>query len=30
MARGKHDRTPAEPRFATRVVDELLRGIGAR
>jgi len=30
MARGKHDRTPAEPRFAARVVDELLRGIGAR
>jgi AcrR family transcriptional regulator len=30
MARGKHDRTPAEPGFATRVVDELLRGIGAR
>lgn len=30
MARGKHDRTSAEPGFATRVVDELLRGIGAR
>jgi AcrR family transcriptional regulator len=30
MARGKHDPTPAEPGFATRVVDELLRGIAAR
>jgi len=30
MARGKHDRTSAEPGFAARVVDELLRGIGAR
>jgi len=30
MARGKHDPAPAEPCFATRVVDELLRGIGAR
>ena len=30
MARGKHDTAPAEPCFATRVVDELLRGIGAR
>ena len=30
MARGKHDTTPAEPGFASRVVDELLRGIGAR
>jgi len=30
MARGKHDRTSAEPGFATRVVDELLRGIGGR
>ena len=30
MARGKHDATPAEPGFASRVVDELLRGIGAR
>jgi hypothetical protein len=30
MARGKHDRTPAEPGFATRIVGELLRGIGAR
>ena len=30
MARGKHDSAPAEPCFATRVVDELLRGIGAR
>jgi AcrR family transcriptional regulator len=30
MARGKHDRTPAEPGFATRVVDELLQGAGAR
>jgi hypothetical protein len=30
MGRGKHDTTPAEPGFASRVVDELLRGIGAR
>ena len=30
LARGKHDATPAEPGFASRVVDELLRGIGAR
>jgi len=30
MARGKHDTTRAEPGFASRVVDELLRGIGAR
>ena len=30
MARGKHDTTPAEPGFASRIVDELLRGIGAR
>ena len=30
MARGKHDRTPAEPGLAGRVVDELIRGIGAR
>ena len=30
MARGKHDTTPAEPGFAIRIVDELLRGIGAR
>lgn len=30
MARGKHDPGPAEPCFATRVVDELLRGIAAR
>jgi len=30
LARGKHDVTPAEPGFASRVVDELLRGIGAR
>jgi AcrR family transcriptional regulator len=30
MARGKHDITPAEPGFAGRVVDELLRGIAAR
>lgn len=30
MARGKQDPTPAEPGFATRVVDELLRGIAAR
>jgi hypothetical protein len=29
LARGKHDATPAEPGFASRVVDELLRGIGA-
>src|SRR6516165_8353576 len=30
MARGKHDGTPAEPGFAARVVDELMRGIAAR
>jgi AcrR family transcriptional regulator len=30
MARGKHDPAPAEPGFATRVVDELLQGIAAR
>ena len=30
LARGKHDATPAEPGFASRVVDELLRGIGPR
>jgi len=30
MARGKHDETPAEPGFAGRVVDEMLRGIAAR
>jgi AcrR family transcriptional regulator len=30
MARGKHDVTPAEPGFAARVVDELLRGLAAR
>jgi AcrR family transcriptional regulator len=30
MARGKHDMTPAEPGFAGRVVDEMLRGIAAR
>jgi hypothetical protein len=30
LARGKHDPAPAEPGFATRVVDELLRGIAAR
>jgi AcrR family transcriptional regulator len=30
MARGKHDPAPAEPCFATRVVDEMLKGIGAR
>ena len=30
MARGKHDATPAEPGFAARVVDELMRGIAAR
>ncbi len=29
MARGKHDPTPAEPGFAARVVDELLRGFAA-
>ncbi len=27
IARGKHDAPPAEPDFATRVVDEVLRGI---
>jgi len=27
MARSKHDPTPASPGFATRVVDELLRGM---
>jgi AcrR family transcriptional regulator len=27
MARGKHEPTPAEPGFVTRVVDELLRGL---
>ena len=30
MARGKHDATPADPGFAARVVDELMRGIAAR
>jgi AcrR family transcriptional regulator len=30
IARGKHDGPPAEPDFATRVVDEVLRGIAAR
>jgi len=30
IARGKHDALPAEPDFVTRVVDEVLRGIGAR
>jgi AcrR family transcriptional regulator len=30
MARGKHDMTPAEPGFAGRVVDELLRGLAPR
>jgi AcrR family transcriptional regulator len=30
IARGKHDAPPAEPDFATRVVDEVLRGIAAR
>ena len=30
IARGKHDTTPAEPCFATRVVDEVLRGIAVR
>jgi AcrR family transcriptional regulator len=30
IARGKHDPVPAEPCFATRVVDEVLRGIAAR
>ena len=29
IARGKHDALPAEPDFATRVVDEVLRGIAA-
>jgi AcrR family transcriptional regulator len=29
MARGKHDTVPAEPGFAARVVDELLRGLAA-
>jgi hypothetical protein len=27
FARGKHDASPTEPCFATRVVDEVLRGI---
>jgi hypothetical protein len=30
FARGKHDDSPAEPCFATRVVDQVLRGIEAR
>jgi AcrR family transcriptional regulator len=30
IARGKHDEPPAEPDFATRVVDEVLRGFAAR
>jgi AcrR family transcriptional regulator len=30
LARERHDTTPAEPGFATRVVDEILRGIAAR
>ncbi len=30
LARGKHDHAPAEPGFAARVVDELLRGLAAR
>jgi Tetracyclin repressor-like, C-terminal domain len=30
LARGKHEASPAEPCFATRVVDEVLRGITAR
>ena len=30
IARGKHDPEPAEPCFATRVVDEVLRGIAVR
>src|ERR1700677_752768 len=30
FARGKHDALPAEPCFATRVVDQVLRGIAAR
>lgn len=30
LARERHDTTPAEPDFATRVVDEILRGIDAR
>jgi AcrR family transcriptional regulator len=29
LARGKHDTVPAEPGFAARVVDELLRGLAA-
>jgi AcrR family transcriptional regulator len=29
MARGKHEPAPAEPGFAARVVDELLRGIAS-
>ena len=30
MLRGKHDALPAEPCFATRVVDELLLGLAPR
>jgi AcrR family transcriptional regulator len=30
MAREKHDETPADPGFAQRVVDELLKGIAAK
>jgi hypothetical protein len=30
MIRGKHDTLPAEPCFATRVVDELLLGLAPR
>jgi AcrR family transcriptional regulator len=30
IARGKHDASPADPGFPTRVVDEVLRGIAAR
>lgn len=30
LSREKHDNRPAEPGFATRVVDELLRGFAAR
>jgi AcrR family transcriptional regulator len=30
LARGKHDAPPADPGFATRLVDELLRGIASR
>jgi AcrR family transcriptional regulator len=30
FARGKHESLPADPGFATRVVDEVLRGIASR